>query len=321
MAGRLPFPDRDRDPVGRLALEHSHPEWMVTVVMERLGAAETEDWCRANNQPAPLTVRVNRLRTSVERFTAELDRAGIAWRPGHYYEYAVELLRPGPLDAVPGFEQGHFLVQDEASMLVAAVLDPRAGERVLDACAAPGGKATHLAELMDDQGLVLANDARAARVQLIHENRKRLALQCMEVRTGDARELGEVYPAHFHRVLVDAPCSGLGVLARRPDARWRRQPADVEALARLQYELLVASARCVRPGGTLVYSVCTLTPAEGQGVIDAFLATEAQFCLEPSTGPLDPALFAQALPGGVLELWPHRHGTDGFFVARLVRST
>jgi 16S rRNA (cytosine967-C5)-methyltransferase len=208
--------------------------------------------------------------------------------------------------------------QSRASMLVARALDPQPGEQVLDLCAAPGAKATHIAALMRDEGRVVAIDLQAGRARTIENNSLRLGTQCVEVRTGDARDSDQ--GGEFDRVLVDPPCSDLGTLQSRPDVRWRKRPAQVAGLAALQREILDAAAASVRPGGRLVYSTCTVSAAENERQIEDFLGRHEEFSpfdlsgpysQEPATGPSNRGRFLRTLP--------HRHGTDGFFIAALER--
>ncbi len=315
LEGQLPYPDPDSHPLEYLALRYSHPPWMLDHMMPRLGWEEIIAWCQWNNRSPRTTLRVNRLRTSTARFTELLSCEGIAWKPGRYHEQAVRLERAGRVEELPGYEDGLFQVQDESSMLVGALLEPQPGERVLDMCAAPGGKSTHLAELMDDRGQVWAMDIHPGRVARIRESAERLGLSSIHVIEQDARELQGAEQS-FDRVLLDAPCSGLGVLARRPDARWRRSPEDIPALAAVQKELLAAAGRYLRPDGVLVYSVCTLTKEEGSDVIDQFVRDHPKFSV--ALPPMGLARFRGE--NGHLTLWPHRHKTDGFVMARLSKS-
>jgi 16S rRNA (cytosine967-C5)-methyltransferase len=315
---RLVYPDPVAEPVRHLALVHSHPEWVVENFLARLGWEETVDLCRWNNRPPRITVRVNTSRLPVAEFTQALAASGVQWKPGLYHPAAVELVSPGCVPDLPGYAEGHFVVQDEGSMLAVSLLAPQDGERVLDACAAPGGKAAHLAELVGKAGLVIANDVNPGRLKLVQETKGRLGLEQLQLLQRDAGRLDGAVACH--RVLLDAPCSGLGVLSRRPDARWRKAAQDIAALAALQADLLEGASSCVMPGGVLVYSVCTLTEPEGPGVVTAFLEKHPQFRLD-SPRPYLPAGLESAVTGpGFVELWPQRHGTDGFFMARLVRA-
>jgi len=226
---------------------------------------------------------------------------------------------------LPGFAAGRCTVQDEASMLPAAVLEPKPGQRVLDACAAPGTKTGQLAELMGDRGEVVAVDADRRRLRGVRENARRLGLRSIRVLCADARRLGErAELGTFDRVLADVPCTGLGTLARRPDLRWRKREEDVAQLAALQREILAGVADCVRPGGILVYSTCSTEPEENGEVVRWFLAARQDFRPLPLGDSL-PLRLRQWLGPRLgdgdweLQLWPHRDHCDGFYMARLQR--
>jgi 16S rRNA (cytosine967-C5)-methyltransferase len=212
--------------------------------------------------------------------------------------------RSGDLRQLPGYEQGQWCVQDRAAQRIAPLLDPQPGERILDACAAPGGKSTHLAELMNNEGTVLALDRAEARLRRVDRNSERLGLTCIQPRHGDAATLAERAPewrGSFDRILVDAPCSGLGTLARHADARWRIEPAAIDGLVLLQRQLLEGLLPLLKPGGRLVYATCTVHPRENSGLISAFLADHPSWQLLESW---------QLWPGGTV-------AGDGFFAAAL----
>ena len=308
-----------RDAEG-LAAAQSHPAWLVARWLRRLGPEETEALLQANNLPPQVTLRANRLRVDGVRLGAELAAAGYAARPGRWLADAVLLDRGGAPGRIAALAEGRCSVQGEASMLVAAVAAPPAGALCLDVAAAPGGKATHLAEWMRDRGRVVANDVSAERVAVCAAAAARLGLTCLETRVGDARALPGAFADQCDVVLCDAPCSGLGALAGRADLRWRKREADIVALAGLQAELIGAAARCVKPGGLLVYSTCTTEPEENGAIVTGLLARRPDF--QPvDLRPRLPAGLADD-PGaaeGWLQLWPHRHGTEGFFIAALRR--
>ncbi len=222
----------------------------------------------------------------------------------------------GPFDAFasPLWSEGLFMPQSRAAMGVGHALGPRPGERVLDLCAAPGGKTTHLAALMEDRGTLIAVERHAGRAEALRRTAERMGAS-VDVRTGDAAEFAAAEP--FDRVLVDPPCSDLGTLASRPDARWRKPAGTPERLASVQLAILRAGGRATRPGGTLVYSTCTISPTENEGVVRAFLDREAEF--EPVAGASDLPLWDDPSVPGFSQTLPHRDGTEGFFVARLRR--
>lgn len=323
--GPPPLPDpasaADLDELATaLAIVHSHPRWLVAEWLARFGPVETEALLRANNQPAPVTIRVNALKTTRDGLRERLTAEGVTLGPLRYLDDGFVISDFDSLAALPSYRDGLFIVQDEAAMLVAHIVDPRPGERVLDACAAPGGKTTHLAELMRDQGELLAVDSSPGRLRLVEENCARLGVTCASTLAEDARRLGQLKAGWADRVLVDAPCSGLGTLRRRPDARWRKEASAAGELAQLQRDILASVARCVVPGGTLVYSTCTLGETENQDVVRAFLAEHPEYAPEDLTPWVPPGLRAAIGDAGWwLQTYPHRHGIDGFFVARLRR--
>lgn len=315
----VPFPSPEEDPVAHLSLVHSHPEWLVRRWLRRYGFEATRRLLEHDNAPPPLVIRANRLRTDPAALAARLAAEGAAASPGRYLAEALVISSlQGSLEDLPSFRAGLFTIQDESSMLAARVLDPQPGELVIDMAAAPGGKTTHIAELMDDRGRIIACDVHPGRLELVRENCRRLGVTAVEMVAADGRELPARYRGAARRVLVDAPCSGLGVLNRRPDARWRKRPEQIAGLAVLQGELMEAAAACLAPGGVLVYSTCTTEPEENDEVVARFLAAHPDFAPEP----LDPFL-PEGLAGegvsGRMQLLPFRHGLDGFFIARLRR--
>jgi 16S rRNA (cytosine967-C5)-methyltransferase len=295
-----------------LAVQTSHPLWLVRRWLQRWGGEETRGLCEANNVPPPAHVRVNTLRARPDEVAEALREAGAEVRPGSLPE---SLHVRGGLEARLRLEaEGRISPQDEAAMVVARVVDPRPGELVVDACAAPGGKATHLAALMQNRGRVVACDVSPRKVEALRRKVERCGARCVEAWVLDARDL-DVKGAD--RVLVDAPCTGLGVVRRRAEIRWRVRPEDLAAAAARQREILAGAARAVRPGGVVVYSVCSTEPEEGEAVVEWLLAT-GDYAPEPFAVPWKGGTLRSELDG-CLRLFPHRHGTDGYFVARLRR--
>ncbi len=327
----LRLPSRETDPVRFLAAAGSHPTWLVERWVSRYGLEEAEALCRADNEPAPLSLRANTLKASGKQVSEVLGAAGIRVRSGSLAPEALVVegqakgvgdgKSAGGVESWPGFAEGLFYVQDESSMMVARALSPEPGMRVIDACAAPGGKTTHLAQLMRDQGTVVANDVSERKLALISENLARLGVRSVQTVLGDASALAGRFAGWADAVLVDAPCSALGVAGRRPDVRWRVKPEDLAGLAAEQARILGSMAACVKPGGVMVYSVCSLEPEEGVGVIRAFLQGHPDFRPESLAPWVGEALDGEPGVGeGRLHLMPQRHGSDGFFLARLRRS-
>ena len=310
-------PSREVDPAGHVAALTAHPRWMVERWSRWLGAQEAERLCAADQQQAPATVRVARRKATRAEAQQALAKEGIESRPGKYSPDALILAAGAPptLD-IEGHEQGLFQAQDEAAQLVSLFAAPDPAARILDACAAPGGKACHLAEIAE-RGSVLAVDLHSRKANAIAEAARRLGLANLTARAADVLvPIPDVAQESFDLVLLDAPCSGLGTLRRHPEVKLRRTPDDVDRLAQLQARLLASVQRYVRPGGVLVYAVCTLTPEECDEQVQRFLASFPQFRPDPP-----PAGFpADCLERGFLRTLPHRTGTDGFFAARLRRS-
>ena len=306
IARRLPDSWRDlpNDLPQRLAIEFSHPTWLVQRYAKRLGAPETEELLRANNARAPLCLRANTLRISRDELLERLPGA----RAGELSPDALLIDGGGDPTRLPGWDDGEFFVQDEAAQLVAHYAAATAGESVLDLAGAPGGKATGCAQLMHNQGQILSVDIAPGRLKLVHENAARLGISIIQVRAADVREFDG---ALADLVMLDAPCLGTGTLRRRPDAKWRKTPQSLAELVRLQRELLDAAAKKVKPGGALVYSTCSLEPEENDEQARAFT--------QRSGWPTETAPFwmnAATTSEGWLQTWPHRHGTDGMFAAK-----
>ena len=300
------------NPVERLGVLHSYPNWIIEVWLEQLGS-ETEQLCEWLNQPPVIDLRVNPLRTTIEQVESALQSAGILVRRVPQLPQALRLIgSTGSIQNLPGFSEGWWTVQDSSAQLVSHLLDPQPGEMVIDACAAPGGKTTHIAELMGDEGTVWACDRAASRLRKLKENTERLQIKSIQTWVGDSRN-SEFKSAD--RVLLDVPCSGLGTLHRHADARWRQTTDSVRELSVLQSELLSQAATLVKPNGFLVYATCTLHPLENERVIQQFLARHSSWRIEPPNP--DSALAALTTSEGWIKVWPQRHQMDGFFMVRL----
>ena len=310
------------NPIERLGILHSYPDWIIEVWLEQLGLAETEQLCAWLNQPPAIDLRVNPLRSSIQTVEAAMQSTGVSVSRVFDLPQALRLNgSTGPIQNLPGFNQGWWTVQDSSAQLVSHLLNPQPGEVVIDACAAPGGKTTHIAELMQDRGTVWACDRAASRLRKLKENAARLQLQSIQISVGDSRNLSK--DAEFRistadRLLLDVPCSGLGTLHRHADARWRQTPKSVQELSVLQKELLSQISAYVKPGGILVYATCTLHPLENEGVIQPFLNCHPNWRITPPL-PDSPAS-AWATSEGFIKVWPHRHAMDGFFMVCLKKE-
>lgn len=298
---------------GRIAARWSHPLWMVHRWVDRLGLEDAEALCRANNRVPPVILRHNALKGPAEALRERFLADGLRVLPHPLQEGFWVVVEGQGVFRSKTFLDGWVTAQDVSAGLAVLLLDPRPGETVLDLCAAPGGKTGFIAERMGDRGRVLALDRRARRVRDTADTLRRLGLRSVEVRIADA--LTEDLEQTFDRALVDAPCSGLGVLARRPEVRWRRSASEFRMHFDLQSRLLTRGAAAVRPGGVLVYSTCTTEPEENEEVAEAFLKAHPTFEVEPARRHL------QVSPADrYVQTWPHRHDCDGAFAARFRRA-
>ena len=314
-ADPLTLPD---DPVAALGLQHSFPDWIVALWYEQWGTEQTAELCQWFNQVPALDLRVNRLKTTVDAVEAAFSAVGVeTLRLPHAPESLRLLQHVGDLKELPGYAEGWWSVQDGSAQLVAHLVDPQPGEVIIDACAAPGGKATHLAELMGDEGMVWACDRTTSRLNKIKANVARLGLNSLKTYTCDSRNVPKFY-GQADRVLVDAPCSGLGTLHRHADARWRQTPESVRELATLQLELLTQTAHWLKPGGRLVYATCTLHPLENEAVVRQFLTEHPGWAIQPPKPETPAAAFATE--AGWIQVWPHIHNMDGFFMVALTQQ-
>ena len=303
-----------QNPERTLSIRYSHPRWLVKRLLPILGVEETEKFLAANNDVAPMTVQVNPLKTSVEKLTAELTEAGVTVKPHAWVPDCLELSGTGDLTALRAFRDGDFMVQDPAARLVSLIADVKPGQRVLDVCAAPGGKSFSAAFAMGNQGSIQSCDLHENKLKRVRESAERLGITCIEAAPADGRVFKLEWENAFDVVLVDAPCSGLGIIRKKPDTRYKKAD-ELFALPVIQTAILENAARYVAPGGTLVYSTCTILPEENEQVSDAFLAEHPEFSRESFTLP-EPV----GKTDGRLTLWPQRHDTDGFYICRMTRK-
>jgi 16S rRNA (cytosine967-C5)-methyltransferase len=315
----IPLPTLEADPLAHLVEALSIPAPIAQRWLARLGPEEAAGLATASNQVPPLVGRVNPTRTNRETLLEELRERLPDARPCRYAPLGIELGHHGFPGHDPAFLDGRFSIQDEASQLVVELLDPQPGDQVLDACAAPGSKTCGIAERLGPEGRVSALDRNAARLGLVQRGARRLGLDNVRTREADATlPLPDEPP--YDRVLVDAPCSGLGTLRRNPDARWRFDEDAVTRLAEVQAAILRRAAAVLRPGGTLVYSTCTLLAEENEAIVAAFLEEAKDFAVA-ARETLPGAVWPLVGEEGFLQTWPHRHETDGFFAVRLERTT
>lgn len=308
----LKLPERAEDELNYLSVTTSHPLWLVKRWVSKFGTEFSEALMKSNNLTPPLTVRVNRLKSKPDAVREKLASSGITSETSRFFDYAL-IVHSGQdlvIQDWPVFNEGELYVQDIASMMVTEVLDPQPGERILDMCAAPGSKTTHMAEKMNNQGTIIARDVSDKKLQKIRENAERLGISIIHPEVGDGLILDADAVEAYDRVLLDAPCSGLGIIRRKPEIRFRRQLEDLVALVKLQTKLLENASRYVKQGGVVVYSTCSVDPDENEGVVTAFLASNPQYKLTDTPWSDE---------DGLIRLFPSVHQTDGFFIAKMVR--
>jgi 16S rRNA (cytosine967-C5)-methyltransferase len=327
------WPSMDHDAAKALAVRYSVPDWLSRRWVERLGVASAEAACEGVSIAPPLTLRVNRLITTREALLETFEQAGLAAKPTSVSPCGILLDEGGLVPSLPGFHEGAFYVEDEAAQLIPPLLDPQPDDTVLDACAAPGGKSTHLADLMHNKGIIYAIDRKGARLDLLRSNCHRLGIRIVVPMVSDIRQPREWIPnikttrpssvkkaragESVDRILVDAPCSGLGVLRRHPEAKWRKGEQALPRHHTLQCQILEAVAPCLRPGGVLVYSTCSTEPEENEDVIKEFCHAHAEFQRESVVPWLPPTAQGLVTEQGALSTVGNQCSMDGFYAVRL----
>ncbi|OLO40842.1 16S rRNA (cytosine(967)-C(5))-methyltransferase [Alkalihalophilus pseudofirmus] len=313
--------DEIKDETSRLAISTSHPLWLVKRLIKQYGTEVAEQICLTNLQPPQVTVRVNQTKVTVDEAMELLQGEGVDVERGHLSDDAL-IIKKGNVTHTNAFQNGIFTIQDESSMLVARALGLKDGMNVLDCCAAPGGKSTHLAERMNDNGRVVALDLHEHKVKLIDQLSNRLDLKSVQGMAMDARLASSHFENEsFDAILVDAPCSGLGVIRRKPDIKWTKNAKDIEAIQKIQKEILTAVVPLLKQGGRLVYSTCTIDNSENEEMIQWFLDHFNEFTMDPSLNDRlpDHVSINVEMNEGSLTILPHHFQTDGFFITSMIK--
>lgn len=313
----IQWPDKAKDPVQYLMVQYSFPQWMVERFIRQYGLEDAERLCDWYNQPAAMWIRTNTLKTTRAELKQILEKEGLTVSESRHTPEGLKIENAVNLHKLKSFQQGLFTVQDESSMLVALAAEPAPGQRVLDVCSAPGGKTTHMAQLMKNKGTIYACDIHKHRLDLIAENCKRLGISNVELVQQDGTKLTKRWQEPFDVVLCDVPCSGLGVLGRRADARWAKESEDIAGLCKIQKKILEEAAQLVVPGGTLIYSTCTIAPEENQEMVKAFISEHPEYELDETL--TDCWLDVDKEETGYVQFLPFIDDMDGFFIARMVR--
>ncbi len=308
----IKLPKVEDDAISAISVQYSHPKWLVQRWLARYGIEKTIQFCKHNNSRPEITLRTNLRKITPAALLKELKTTGLEAEPSKYFSDFIKISKPQDLTELPSFQNGLFAIQDESTALATQLLNPQKGDTVLDMCAAPGGKACHIAQLIGDEGKVIAVDISANRLNLVRENTARLGLKSIQTLVGNATEIDLPRVA---KILLDAPCSGLGVLSKRADLRWKRKPQDIFNIRKIQKKLLQSATRLLKKGGTLVYSTCTLEPEENEELIEAFLKEHVEFDLDSDC--IDQTF---STPEGYWSSVPHKHKMDGVFAVKLFKS-
>ncbi len=318
-AQRKGFPDVNqiKDEVERLSIKYSHPQWLVSEWIKQYGYPTTKEICKANLERPNVTARVNKTKATLTHVIEKLNDEGVVAKRGDLASEAIQIQR-GNLFLTETFKQGYVTAQDESSMLVARAVNPQKDEQILDSCAAPGGKTTHLAELMDTSGQIIALDIHKHKANLIKEQSERLQMENIDIQVTDAREAGRLFPEEtFDRILIDAPCSGFGVIRRKPDIKWVKTNKDVEEVIQIQKAILESTAPLLKKGGILVYSTCTIEQRENEQIVAKFLETHRNFSFDEQLKERLPKKLSPYFKQGQIQILPHYFQSDGFYIAVL----
>ena len=314
------LPDKEKDLLNHLTVVYSHPDWIVKRWLKRYGAEFTEDLLKSNNEIPDLIGRVNVMKTTRDAVLKSLEFDGFLVEPADLPDaFKVKTENAGSLAESDVFKSGAVTIQDIAAQAVGYIAGPKPGQFVIDMCAAPGGKSTHLASIMNDEGTVLSWDIYDHKIQKINENAQRMNLKSIQANLKDALEIDESLIEKADIVLLDAPCSGLGIIRRKPEIKFNKMEDDIFELAEIQSEMLDMAAKYIKPGGHLVYSTCTIEPEENEEQIKSFIKRHPDFKVENIKLDILPELWTHETEG-YMTLYPNIHGTDGFFICKLVKN-
>jgi 16S rRNA (cytosine967-C5)-methyltransferase len=307
-----------QETIQNLGIFYSFPDWIIQLWIEQFGKEETKQLCNWFNQPPTLDLRVNPLKSNIDEVKAALIATGLNITTIPYLPQALRITgSTGSIQKLAGFQEGWWTIQDSSAQLVSYLLDPQPNEVIIDGCAAPGGKTTHIAELMGDQGKILGCDRTLSRLKKVQQNAERLQLKSISLFHEDFRQLSQ-FKENADKILLDVPCSGLGTLHKRPDLRWRQTSAKIKEIALLQQELLEQGSTYLKPNGILVYATCTLHPLENEKIIESFLKNHSNWkIIHPKK---DSPAFPFITSEGWIKVLPHHHNMDGFFMVKLQRG-
>ncbi|MTI47723.1 16S rRNA (cytosine(967)-C(5))-methyltransferase RsmB [Sporosalibacterium faouarense] len=315
----IEIPSKEKNPVEYLSIKYSHPKWMINRWIKEFGVDFTEELCNANNKKPKLNIRANTLKTSKENLIEKLKEKGFDAYECTMAKDGIIVENPVRITEIEEFKEGHFQIQDESSMLVAQIMNPREDSLVIDVASAPGGKATHIAEKMNNKGKIIARDVYDHKIKLIEGNADRLGLDIIEAENYNALNVDEKLVGKADYCLVDAPCSGLGLIRRKPDIKWKKEEDDIEKITSLQYKILENACKYLKREGVLIYSTCTIERDENINLIRKFLKDHDNFSLLGFEDMISGDNIETAKDGFV-ELFQHIHDTDGFFIVKLIKN-
>lgn len=309
-----------KDRTKRLSIEYSHPEWFVDKFIKLHGENFVRNLMEVNNTPPQLIIRVNTLKCSIEELIERLTSKGIECERGRVEE-ALILHGFNSIEKSEEFRSGLFTIQDESSMLAVKILDPKPNEKILDLCSAPGGKSTGMAQLMKNKGEIISLDIHEHKLALVDKNAERLGVNIIKTRLKDSTVFDEEYLDYGDRVLLDAPCSGLGLIRKKPEIRWSIKPEDIMELQKVQMRIIDNASKYVKKGGILLYSTCTISREENEDIIENFVKENPNYQLEDISEFISDKITGdESQSTGYIKLFPHIHSMDGFFIAKLIRK-
>lgn len=310
----------EKDKTKYLSIKYSHPEELVNRFIEDFGFEFTEELLKSNNSTPLLNIRVNTLKTNQDELKAELEKSGFIISEGKYSKDALIVHNPSRITSLKQFKNGEFTIQDESSQLVARLMAPKEDSLVLDVCSAPGGKSTHIAQMMNNKGKIISRDIFDHKIKLIDENKNRLGVTIIHSENYNALTLDESLINKVDYCLVDAPCSGLGLIRRKPEIKWNRTLEDIDELSKLQLNILEVSKQYVKPNGILMYSTCTILDQENIHVVNQFLKNNPEFKLVSMENLIPNEENINTLKEGYIQLYPNIHEVDGFFIAKMIKG-
>ena len=311
--------DKNKNPLEYLTIKYSHPQWMIKDWLSQFGFDFTESLCIANNTKPKLNIRVNTLKTTKDKLLKKLNNLGLRVSKTNLAKDGIIVDNPLKITETEEFKNGYFQIQDESSMLVGEIMNPEQNSLIIDVCSAPGGKSTHLAQKMKNNGKIIARDIYEHKLKLISDNAERLGIDIIETENFNALDIDNKYIGKADYCLVDAPCSGLGLIRRKPEIKWTKQKDNIDGITNLQYKILKNASLYLKKNGVLVYSTCTIEKKENISLIQKFLNNHSNFKFMGFDNLIKYDDTTKTASQGYLELYPNIHNTDGFFIAKLVK--